>query len=220
MSVMQLFQPSATGIMKDQVARYVVSVLTPDRTGLMRGITTAITDLGGDIQGISQTVVQAYFTVILVAEFKSSVTAQSVQMTIVENFPEHSISVMVREFHDHCEASSDSERYILTLMGREAPGILKQLTEYLAEQAINIEDWYFRIDGAMVTHIGEITVPSRLDIRRIQEDLRILLEPRDLRVHCRHENIFRATNELESIGLMLDLQTRDRAKPDRKLKHV
>lgn len=189
--------------MKENVSRYVVSVLTPDRTGLMRGITAAITDLGGDIQGISQTVVQAYFTVILVAEFQSRVTAQSVRTTLEKAFPENAISVMVREFHAQGAPPLDGERYILTLMGREAPGILKSLTGYLAEQGINIEDWYFRIDGAMVTHIGEITVPSRLDIRRVQEDLRDLMAPRDLRVHCRHENLFRATNEVESIGLML-----------------
>ncbi len=189
--------------MKTSVSRYVISVLISDRVGIMRGITSAVTDLDGDIQGISQTVVQAYFTVILVAAFKRPVTARTIQTAISSAFREDEISVMVREFHDHSASLSKGERYILTLMGRESPGILKQLTTYLADKEINIEDWYFRIDGIMVTHIGEITVPPRLDIRQIQDDLRALLEPRDLRVHCRHENLFRATNEVESIGLML-----------------
>ncbi len=184
-------------------SRYAVSVLVSDRTGIMRGITSAITDLGGDIQGISQTVVQSYFTVVLVAAFEKEVQAETVSSAIIAAFDPGEVSVVVREYCPSQLRRSEDGRYILTLMGREAPGILKQLTTYLAEKHINIEDWYFRIDGTLVTHIGEITVPRDLDIRRIQSDLRTLLEPRGLRVHCRHENLFRATNEVQSISSML-----------------
>ncbi len=181
---------------------YAVSVLVSDRTGIMRGITSAITDLGGDIQGISQTVVQSYFTVVLIAAFEQAVPAETVRCAIFAAFDPGEVSVVVRDFHLSQFPRIQGSRYILTLMGREAPGILKELTTYLAENNINIEDWYFRIEGKMVTHIGEITVPDELDIRRIQDALRTLLEPRGLRVHCRHENLFRATNEVQSITTM------------------
>ena len=42
--------------------RYVVSVVVPDRVAILRDITSAVADLGGNIDGISQTVVQGYFT--------------------------------------------------------------------------------------------------------------------------------------------------------------
>ncbi len=169
----------------------------------MRGVTSAVTDLTGNIEGISQTVVQGYFTVVLVADFDKTIAGDAIRQKITEGFREGEVSVIVREFKQKSPAVSGGERYILTLMGREAPGILKKLTVCLTEKRINIEDWFFRIDGEKVTHIGEITVPPRLDIRQLQEDLRALFEPQDLRVHCRHENLFRATNEVESIRLML-----------------
>lgn len=170
----------------------------------MSGITAAITDLAGDIEGISQTVVQGYFTVVLVAAFRDPVAASMIRDRIAAAFREGEAAVTVRDYIDQPSKPSGGSRYILTLMGREAPGILKSLTAYLAEKKINIEDWYFRIDGQTVTHIGEITVPPRLDIGQLQEDLRTMLEPRDLHVHCRHENLFRATNEVKSIRLMLN----------------
>ncbi len=189
--------------MTSSIARFAISVLTSDRVGIMRGITAAVADLGGNIEGISQTVVQGYFTVILIAAFPHDVTANAITDTVAAACPCGKGSVLVRHAGSVVPAPPPGPRYILTLMGREAPGILKQLTAYLAEKGINIEDWYFRVDGPAVTHIGEITVPPRLDIRQLQDDLRALLEPRDLRVHCRHENLFRATNEIESIRRML-----------------
>ncbi len=190
--------------MKNKTSKYVISVLVSDHVGIMRGITAAITDLQGDIEGISQTVVQGYFTVVLVAAFDAPVATATLRERIATAFRDGEASVTVRDFVLQPAASSGGARYILTLMGRESPGILKQLTAYLADKRINIEDWFFRIDGETVTHIGEITVPPRLDIGQLQDDLRALLEPRDLRVHCRHENLFRATNEVNSIRLMLN----------------
>lgn len=48
-------------------SRYVISLLVADRIGILRELTTAVTDLGANIEGISQTVVQGYFTVIMIA---------------------------------------------------------------------------------------------------------------------------------------------------------
>ncbi len=183
-------------------SRYVVSTLLADNVGIMNGITSTITDLGGNIEGISQTVVHGYFTVVLIASFTEPVGADIIREKIAAAFSRGKASVLVREFHEKPPPNTRGSHYILTLLGREGPGILKMLTAYLAGKNINIEDWYFRVEGKTVTHIGEITVPPQLDIRQVQDDLRALLEPRDLHVHCRHENLFRATSEVKSIRLL------------------
>lgn len=183
--------------------RYVISALVSDHVGIMHGITATITDLEGDIEDISQTVLQGCFTVVLIAAFKTKITADKVRDAITAAFRHGEASVLVREYREPRSAPPRGSRYIITLMGREAPGILKALTAYLAEKNINIEDWFFRVDGETVTHVGEITVPPRLDMGQVQDDLRALLEPRNLRVHCRHENLFRAANEVTSVRLML-----------------
>ena len=94
-------------------------------------------------------------------------------------------------------------RYILTMSGRDRPGILKAVTVFLAEKGINVEDLFFRIDGENVTHIGELTIPRQLDIKQCQEELQALLAPMGLTGGLQHENLFRVTNEVGAIQTLI-----------------
>lgn len=183
--------------------RYVLSVLVADRVGILSAITTAVTDLGANIEGISQTVVQGYFTVILVAAFRGAVTAEQVRQAIVARFREGEASVVVRPYEPGAQAVAEGDRYILTMFGKDRAGILKTVTTYLAEKRINVEDLYFLIEGELVTHVGEVAVPRLLDIKQVQDELRELMAPIGLTVCLQHENLFRATNEVGSIRQLL-----------------
>ena len=78
-----------------------------------------------------------------------------------------------------------------------------RVLHYLAEKKINVEDLYFRIAGRQVTHLGEVTVPRLLDIKQVQDELRELMAPLGLIVRLQHENLFRVTNEVGSIRMIL-----------------
>ncbi len=183
--------------------RYVVSVLVPDRTGILRDIASAAAGLGANIEGISQTVVQGYFTVIMIAAFSGRVDEAAVVKAIGGRFADGEAAVLVRPYVPAVQTPEAGERYILTMTGRDRPGILKTLTAFLAEKKINVEDLYFRIAGPLVTHIGEVTVPSLLDIKQVQDELRELMGALGLKISFQHENIFRVTNEVGSIRMML-----------------
>lgn len=189
--------------MGEQSWRYVISVLVADRVGVLSAITTAITDMGANIEGISQTVVQGYFTVISIAAFKTRVTEETVHDSILSHFRKDEASVIVKPFDPTARNVTEGERYILTMSGKDRPGILKKLTGYLAEKKINVEDLFFHIDGKHVTHIGEVTVPRHLDVKQVQDELRELMMSIGLVVSLQHENLFRVTNEIGAISLML-----------------
>jgi predicted amino acid-binding ACT domain protein len=184
-------------------AAYVVSVLVPDRVGILRRITGALTDLGANLTGISQTVVQGYFTVIVIAEFRRNPGADAIREAMAREFPGGEASVTVRDHAPEPRRTVSGARYILTMSGRDRPGILKAVTGFLAAKGVNIEDLFFRITGRDVVHIGEVTVPHALDLRQFQDELRALLEPLGLRGLLQHENIFRATNEVGAVQSLL-----------------
>ncbi len=144
--------------MNEPQTRYVISVLASDRVGIVKHITSAITDRGGDIYGMSQTVVHGYFTVILAARFETPLSADDIRDAILAKFETGESSVVVRPIEAHDAVAQpnaeETERYILTLSGKDSPGILKTVTGYLADNKINIEDYYFTITGDRVTHIG------------------------------------------------------------------
>ena len=66
--------------------RYVLSVLIADRVGILSAITSGVTDLGANIEGISQTVVQGYFTVIMTVAFPQAVGEEAIRLAILNRF--------------------------------------------------------------------------------------------------------------------------------------
>jgi len=189
---------------KSKPSRLVISVLVPDRVGILREISTAISDAGGNITAISQTVVQHYFTVILTATFARSVQPEKIETTLRDRFDPGEASVLVRPQEPPRPASATvGERYMLILRGRDRPGILKTVTAFLAERKINIEDWHVVMTGAMVLHIGEVTLPGTLDLKQTQAELHRAMRPLGLDSQIQHENIFRATNDIGPIKRLL-----------------
>jgi len=190
---------------RNSKSRYVISVLVSDRVGVLRDITSAVTDLGANIDGISQTVVEGYFTVILTATFDKPSSPDKIRSAILENFRQDEASVAVRphEKKGPPRRTVDGEGYVATITGKDRAGILKAVTSFLASKGINVEDWYVEFHGDYVTHIGEITVPRALDIKQIQEEFKQVVAPLGLRACFQHENIFRATNEVGPIKSLL-----------------
>lgn len=186
--------------------RYVVSVLVADRVGILKDITSAVTDMGANIDGISQTVVSGYFTVILTATFKKSLSTEEIRGQIMNNFSRDEAEIVVRPYEESAvkRIPVQGNRYAVTVAGKDRTGILKTVTTFLAGKGINIEDWYVEFEGKNVTHIGVISVPKVLDIKQTQEEFRQLLLPLGLTSYIQHENIFRATNEIGPIESLLD----------------
>ncbi|MCX7590307.1 MAG: ACT domain-containing protein [Kiritimatiellae bacterium] len=181
--------------------RFVISVLVADRVGILRDVSTALAELGANIDGISQTVVAGYFTAILTASFLSEMTAEKVRAAILDRLRSGEGDVVVRPY-DPAAASIRpviGQRFIVTVTGPDRPGLLRILTSFLAEKGINIEDWYVEFEGPNITHIGEVTVPAPLDIKQLQEEFRHLLTDLHLTVCVQHENIFKVTNEVGAI---------------------
>lgn len=185
--------------------KFVIGVLIRDRVGVLRDIVTPLTEAGANFDGISQTVVAGYFTVLLTATFETPRTCEEVRQAILERFSSEESGVVVLPYRRevHPSLSRGGERYVVTVMGIDRPGILKLVTTFLAARRINIEDWYFAYQGDQVTHIGEITVPPLLDIKQVQDEFQGLLAQVGMRSAIQHVNIFKATNEIGAVTPLL-----------------
>jgi len=185
-------------------SRFVVSVLVADRVGILRDITSAIADLDGNIDAISQTVVENYFTVILTATWKKPVPAATVQEALTARFGRDAAAVAVRPYAPGKAASrSRRTRYVVILTGPGKLGLLKAVTSFLAERGINIEDWFVEKGAAGFTHIGLVSIPDALDIKHVQDEIRQTAAELEMTCALQHENIFRATNEVGPIKSLL-----------------
>ncbi len=196
--------PSVTAC--DTHRRFVVSVLIPDRVGILRDITTAVSSLGANIDDISQTVLEGCFTVILTLTLDAPATPAVVRSALADRLAGDAADVAVRPLLRPPGAAAPTvsgERFVVTVSGRDRPGILRTVMTLLAARSINVEDWNVLRDGDGIMYVGEVTVPSALDIRQLQADLQTALDPLGLRSGVQHENIFRATSEVGAIRHLL-----------------
>lgn len=190
--------------MENNPNRYVISVLIADRPGILRDITATVTDLGANIDGIRQTVVAGYFTVMLTATLPAKVSATEVQQRMLKSFPSGDASITVLPYDlKRATHTSPGERYMVTLTGDDHTGILRAITAFFADRKINIEDWNVEFSGPHITHVGQISVPDLLDIKQVQIEFRHLAQKLALKAGMQHEFIFRAITEVGPIRSLL-----------------
>lgn len=183
----------------------VVAVLVPDRPGIIRDVTAAITDLNGNINDIRQTVVDCYFTMALTATFDAPLSEREIGDAIRRNARGDDTTIIVKEWKPPAasRARHPGNPYVIAVTGPDRKGILKCVTTYLAAHNINIEDWECQLEASTVNYVGDITVPNELDIKKLQDGLRAELTGFNMQCNILHKNIFLATNDIGPIRSLL-----------------
>jgi len=187
--------------MTENTYRYIITLILPDRIGILKDITTAVADAGGNIDAIAQTILADYFTVTLTSAFESKQNETELKQIIGEAFSSDCSSVTVLEHKAEKQKKSATRvgRYIVTLIGQDSPGIIKAITTYFASKNVNIEDWTIQYEKDQVVHIGEVTIPTQLDLKQVQSEFIASISQFELKGTIQNDIIFRVTNEIGSI---------------------
>jgi glycine cleavage system transcriptional repressor len=174
---------------------YVLNVLTDDHPGIVAAITRAVNQRGGNIDACSQTVVEGYFTLIMVISFAQPV---AVEALVAEVRGEAAgFQVVARPFVlPPPKPVTATERFVLTAFGEDKPGIVRRFSEYLAGKDINITDFFAHREGDDFLLVGQLEIPVTSDLALLQADLDQIAAELAFTVKLQHENIFVATNQL------------------------
>jgi predicted amino acid-binding ACT domain protein len=121
--------------------------------------------------------------------------------------PEMALSACVRRYDPVPLFVPEEEAgtYFLTIQGRDRPGVIAQVTTYLASQGINVEDLYTRSAGEEITMILQIRPRNRRSAERMRLDLETIGEELKINIHLLHQDILRATSEVGAIRRLVRL---------------
>ena len=174
--------------------------MSRDRVGIVRDVTTALTRWRANIEHVSQTVVRDHFTFILVVTFPEPHTVAAVRELLQGAGAPGELEIGVLVFAPVAGQPAvvpAADRFILTTVGGDRPGIVHHLAVFLAGQGVNITDLYgaTTADNQFVV-VSEVAVPRQRDLTQLQADLERLGKSIGVAVTLQHENIFRATNEI------------------------
>lgn len=189
------------------VDEYIITVMAKDRPGIIAAITRAVFKLGGNVTELSQTVMRGYFTIILSAALPPGLEPEEIRRQIETAEPEMALSACVRRYDPVPLFVPEEEAgtYFLTIQGRDRPGVVAQVTTYLASQGINVEDLYTRSAGEEITMILQIRPRNRRSAERMRLDLETIGEELKINIHLLHQDILRATSEVGAIRRLVRL---------------
>jgi predicted amino acid-binding ACT domain protein len=182
--------------------QFVISITSRDRIGIVHQVSSAISELGGDIADLRQSVLRGHFTMILLAAFPNSVTQDEVERRLcglnVTGLPALQFSILPADDVPKAEGESSLENaYVLTASGQDRIGFVATVSAFCARHGINILDLSTAVDN------GSYTMILLVDLDRCTEDagalrheLERFQEETGLQVVLQHYAILSATNEV------------------------
>ena len=185
--------------------RFVVSVLVPDRVGVLRDITQTIYSLKGNIGEISQTVVCGFFHLIFESVHPADITRDILQ-TKLHDALKGLAGITVLENPKNQEPPVPAgAKFIVMTRGKDQPGAIYTITSFLVGHGINIEDWFVEEDRKDIVYIAKVVIPEKVDFHQLQLSFKKeMTQKLGVSALLCHENIFRATNEIGPIKSLLE----------------
>ncbi|NMC18823.1 MAG: hypothetical protein GYA33_00230 [Thermogutta sp.] len=176
---------------------YVLDVMSDDHPGIVAVVSTAVEELGANIDACSQTVLGGYFTLIMIVSLPRPIEPGALAEQVRQAGGGWDLQVMARRAARPVAVSSgDCDRFVITAFGRDQPGIVRRFSQYLAGKDINIMDLFGDRSGDEFVLIGQLEVPKHWEIRMLQADLEQMGSELGFAVRLQHENVFVATNQL------------------------
>jgi len=176
---------------------YVLNVMSDDHPGIISAVSTAVRDLGGNIDAASQTVLGGYFTLIMVVSLPKRIEPDAL-VARVRGSQASGLQVQAREFSaaDLARPAPRAERFVMTAFGKDKPGIISRLSQCLAGKDVNITDLSWTRTNDDFVMISELQIPAAIEFAMLQADLEQLGREEGFTVKLQHENVFVATNQL------------------------
>lgn len=118
---------------------YIVSGMGPDAVGLVGAITRPIASVNGNIVDMRQDVLHGLFTITMLVDLASAVVTVKEFRALVEKISlETGLRLVVERFTPVARSVSNKEM-LVTLVGKDRPGIIAAITEKLGDYTVNIE---------------------------------------------------------------------------------
>ena len=182
-------------VMTTPAPSHLLTVLTPDQTGIIAGITALLDELDVNLLALSQTVVHDWFTVLISVDVPGPIEADVLRDKVQAQIgPEASVTIVAHRAGAAADVAGD--RYVLTATGGAAPGLVHTVSAIVAARGGNFTDFFSQLVDEQVTMVAEVDLPPDVALDQLQIDLQHATAHAALRVRVQHHRLFVATNEI------------------------
>jgi glycine cleavage system transcriptional repressor len=173
---------------------YVLNVVSDDHPGIIAAVSDAVSARQGNIDTVSQTVLDEYFTLIMIVSFPQAASPQAIENEVRSRAA--GLQVVARAYEPSGGARPQAEMFVITATGPDQPGIIRDLSHYLSGKSVNIVDLYWNVDQGRFVMVSQVQIPAGCDLADFKAGLETIASRSGFTVLVQHENVFVATNEL------------------------
>lgn len=187
---------------KKVMHKLVISVLGPDRPGIIAAVSRTLLEADGNIENVAQTILQSEFSGTFIVSVPGDVTATSLQQQLAMVMAPLNMKVYVKHF-ERIAANPrliEAEPFVITTRGPDAKGLVAAMAEIIAAHGANVTNLQAVFKGGSDPDrnimIYEVDVPKDVDQGAFYKQLRERAAQLNLKISIQHRNIFRAINRV------------------------
>ncbi len=173
--------------------KIVVSVLGPDRPGIIATVAKVLYAQGCNLEDVSQTILQNEFMGIFIASMEDDDTQGNVLAAVQAEIAPLKLFVHVRPVVTQPQQAA-SEPFVITTVGPDRPGLVAGITDILARYMVNITNLRAVSKGGGAQRryftIYEVDIPPSTDYDVLRTALYDRASSLGLDINLQHREIF------------------------------
>lgn len=180
----------------------VISVLGPDRPGIIAAVTRMLFEKSCNIENVSQTILQSEFSGIFIVALPAEQSLSDLHGYLEEGLAplNHHVFVKPLEVGGAVFTIGRSEPFVITTKGPDRKGLVAAITEIIARYGVNVTNLQAVFKGGDDPNsnimIYEVDIPTDTDQLELYADLRAKATELSLQISIQHRNIFEAINRI------------------------
>ena len=182
--------------------KVVITVIGPDKPGVIASISETLFRMGCNIENISQTILQAAFACICVVGMPENIDGEALSAAIGHDLvdPDFHVRITPHAAERSTPEKSGSEPFVVTTSGPDKKGLVAFISKIIAGHHANITNLKAVFQGGSDPGRNimfyEIDVPAETDFNRLADDLRKKASENHLDLTIQHKNIFDAVTRI------------------------
>ncbi len=176
---------------------YIISVMAKDRTGIIHDLSSAISELGGNLADTRQQVMHGYFSMIIYASFRPETSKEEIKKKLADIGGDTPFAVSLRQVKNTEYSEPVRGNYILTAQGPDKIGFVAKVSEFCAREKINIIDLSTTGAKGTYTMMLSVDLSQCAPMDELREKLTEFNQKNEINLLLQHQDIFKATNEIK-----------------------
>ena len=183
--------------------KLLVSVLGQDQSGILAAVAKVVFARQGNIENISQTLLQNVFGALLIVDVPDQETPQELKTALQSGCEKFNLFIHVDKYQGKLEPQTKPEMqpYIVTAIGPDRQGLVAEVASQLAKHSVNITNLQAIFKGGDKPlnnlMIFEVDVPKSCVMDDLRNDLQAVSDKLSLEINIQHRKIFEAVSHID-----------------------